>query len=452
LYIQGRNKTNKVIIEQRPQLELNRAIGEYAPGRQVVINKKTYRIGGIYNPFAEDPSAPAKDIDIYEKKIVLCLKCNYTENLSDNSGARENVKCPNCKEQNLTVMPYVRPTGFSPEKGRELRKGDLSQEYSYASTPQLVIDEKAIKNLKEYNEMGKIKSTHLENEELIIVNRGADNESGFYMCEDCGFIKAVTHEDGIKNTHEKPFQLSGYVERICSGNLHKVYLGNSFKTDLLLIRFEMDDKVDFYASKAWLKDALLTIGEALVLASSRVLDIDAQELTVGYRIIQEGTDSGYVDLYLFDTLSGGAGYSYEAGRRINEIIPETLVVLKSCENNCDSSCYKCLRNYQNQMKHDSLNRILGLELLQYLIDGKMKVHEKIEEEDKLKILMATYELHHGKGYTNFIDINNHTYLEVKNEKMIGLKNNIERRKNESGVRFYSPYEIHFDLPNIYREN
>lgn len=451
LYIQGRNKNNKVIVEQRPQLELNRAIGEYAPGRQVVINKKTYRIGGIYNPFAKDPNAPAKDIDIYEKRIALCLKCNYTENLPGESETSEKVICPNCNEQNLTVMPYVRPTGFSPEKGRELRKGDLTQEYSFASTPQLVIDESAIGNLSEYNELGKIKSTHLENEELIIVNRGADNESGFYMCEDCGFIKAVSDEDSIKNTHEKPFQLSGIVNRVCSGSLHKVYLGNSFKTDLFLIRFVMDEKIDFYTSKAWLKDSLLTIGEALVLASSRVLDIDAQELNVGYRTIQEGNGKGYVDLYLFDSLSGGAGYSFEAGKRINEIIPETLTVLQECENNCESSCYKCLRNYQNQMKHNNLNRILGYELLHYLTKGAMKVYTEKQEQVELKPLMTTYELHHKDNYAKFLSKANHSYIELENGRIIGLKNNIEKKENEGNVHYYSPYEIQFDLPNLYEE-
>lgn len=451
LYIQKRDK-NKVIIEQRPQLELNRALGEYAPGRQVVINKKTYRIGGIYNPFAKDPNAPARDIEIYEKKIVLCLKCNYTENISSKDDSNENRKCPNCKEQNLTVMPYIRPAGFSPEKGREVRKGDLSQDYSYASTPQLVIDEAAIGDLDEYNSLKMVKSRHLENEELIIVNRGPDNESGFYICEECGFIKASSEVTSIKDSHDKPFKQIGMADRICSGNLHKVYLGNSFKTDLFLIRFTMNEKIDFQASKAWLKDALLTIGESLVLASSRILDIDAQELTVGYRIIQENNGKGYVDLYLFDTLSGGAGYSFEAGKRIKEIIPETLEVLKNCENNCGSSCYKCLRNYQNQLKHNNLNRILGLELLQYLVEGKMKAHTESEEKVELKTIKATYDLHHQKGYAKFINENNHTYVELENGRKIGLKNNIEKKRNEKDLHFYSPYEIQFDLPNIYEEN
>ncbi|MDN4607167.1 DEAD/DEAH box helicase [Sporosarcina highlanderae] len=445
-YIQGRNNKNKVILEQRPQLELNRALSEYAPGRQVVVNKKTYRIGGIYNPFSKNPDAPAQDINIYEKRVAFCLKCNFTKKLEDN---KLHEVCPNCKE-NILIRPYVRPTGFSPEKGRELQKGDLSQEYSYTSTPQLIIDKEDFKP-SPYNKLGLIKYMHRENEELIIVNRGADNESGFWMCEDCGFIKPVLGNEDLSKGHDKPFQQSGMVERKCSGSLHQIYLGNSFRTDLFLIRLTMDEKLDFYASKKWLHDALNTLGEGLVLASSRILDIDAQELTVGYRILQEEQGIGFVDLYLFDTLSGGAGYSYEAGNRITEIIEKTFDVLNECANNCDSSCYKCLRNYQNQMKHGQLNRMLGLELLTYLVSGHLKVYTSEQEIGVLKKLKATYDLHHGQGYAKFKSVNNHEFLELVNGKVIGLKNNIEKKYTVGDIQFYSPYEINFDLPNVYEE-
>lgn len=449
LYIQGRNNKNKVIIVQRPQLELNRALGEYAPGRQVVVNKKTYRIGGIYNPFSKNPEAPAQDIDIYENHIALCVKCNYTKELKNYTTEAKKLICPNCKE-GLSTIPYVRPTGFSPEKGREVRKGDLAQEYSYASTPQLpIVENESGIRLDDYNTLGFIKYKHQENKKLIIMNRGIDNESGFNLCEDCGFIKPILEKEDLSKGHDKPFQQSGMVEKRCSGTLHKVYLGNSFRTDLFLIRLNMDEKLDFYANKQWLHDALLSLGEGLVLAASLVLDIDAQELAVGYRIIQEERGSGYVDLYLFDTLSGGAGYSYEAGNRIDEIIKKTFDVLNECVNNCESSCYKCLRNYQNQMKHKHLNRMLGLELLTYLVNGDMKIYTSKEEIYHLKALKAAYDLHHGEGYANFKTENNHVFIELQDGKIIGLKNNIEKKIALDGIQYYSPYEIKFDLPNVY---
>ena len=447
LYIQGRDSKNKVIIEQRPQLELNRALGEYAPGKQIVVNKKTYRIGGIYNPYSKNSDAPAQDIKIHEKYVSLCIKCNFTK-LSN-----ETIKdCPNCKTE-LITMPYIRPTGFSPEKGKAINKGDLNQEYSFASTPQLPVPNEDPKiEFKQFNDLGLIQFSHRENEELVVMNRGVDNESGFYMCEDCGYIKPVLGNEDISAGHDKPFQRNGMIEKRCSGTLHKVYLGNKFTTDLFLIRLKMTQQLDFNVSRAWLHDAILTLGEGLVLAASRVLDIDSQELSVGYRIIHDENYDSFVDLYLFDTLSGGAGYSYVAGERIDEIIDETFIVLTECVNQCDSSCYKCLRNYQNQMKHERLNRQLGLELLTYLVENKFVTYTSNEQKEFLQPVVETFELHHGQGYAEIVETNSGVMVRLNDGNLIGLKNNIEKKNSNSNIFYYSPYEIKFDLPNVYLLN
>ncbi|OCS90988.1 DEAD/DEAH box helicase [Caryophanon latum] len=444
LYIQGRDRNSKIIIEQRPQLELNRALGEYAPGRQVVVNKKTYRIGGIYNPFSKNPELPAKDLNLKEHYVATCTKCNFTK-----LSTKEESKCPNCKEQ-LNVMPYVRPTGFSPERGREVRKGDLAQEYSFASTPQFPVPNEEQQFIFEpLNELRYIQFVHRENEKLIVMNRGVDDYSGFYMCEDCGYIKPILgKKEDFSKPHEKPFQLDRGANFTCKGYLEKIYLGNSFTSDLLLIRLSMTDELDYNASKSWLHDALLTLGEGIVLAASRVLDIDAQELSVGYRIVHNEELGHYVDLYLFDNLSGGAGYSYVAGKRIEEIIKETFNVLNSCMNDCESSCYKCLRNYQNQMKHERLNRMLGLELLTYLDSGELPTYTLEQQISYLKLVKAAYDLHQGINYTDLKVENEKAYLQLQNGKQIAMKNNIEKRCNDGIRAYYSPYEIKFDLPNV----
>lgn len=448
LYIQGRDKKNKVIIEQRPQLELNRALGEFAPGRQIVVNKKTYRIGGIYNPFSSNPEAPARDINLDKEHVVLCVNCNYTRLANEKNEKLE--KCPNCKE-NLISMPYIRPTGFSPEKGKEVARGDLTQEYSYASTPQLPVPDNNIESdFKNLNDLGYIQYEHRENEKLIVMNRGIDGKSGFLMCEDCGFISPVFENVDLSKGHDKPFLRQGMVEKRCSGQLHQIYLGNKFTSDLLLIRLNLDQNIDFNTRNQWVHDALLTLGEGLVLAASRVLDIDTQELTAGYRIILNEKGERSVELYLFDTLSGGAGYSYVAGERIKEIIDETFNVLGNCTNNCESSCYKCMRNYQNQMKHEHLNRSLGLELLSYLVEEKLTHYTKDEQIQNLKPVKAVFDVQHGKEYAKLIYENEEVFVKLANGRKIGLKNNIEKKVQTESIFYFSPYEIKFDLPNVYK--
>ena len=46
--IQEREKFGKVIERERPQLAKTQALSEYAPGRILVVNKQTYRVGGIF--------------------------------------------------------------------------------------------------------------------------------------------------------------------------------------------------------------------------------------------------------------------------------------------------------------------------------------------------------------------------------------------------------------------
>jgi hypothetical protein len=73
------------------------------------------------------------------------------------------------------------------------------------------------------------------------------------------------------------------------------------------------------------------------------------------------------DIYLFDTLSGGAGYSERAGQYLEEIINVALEILEECPGHCSRSCTQCLRYYQNQHWHNDLDRFLGVALLRYLL-------------------------------------------------------------------------------------
>ncbi|WP_117122225.1 DUF1998 domain-containing protein, partial [Klebsiella pneumoniae] len=79
------------------------------------------------------------------------------------------------------------------------------------------------------------------------------------------------------------------------------------------------------------EDALYTIAEALRLAASRhkQLDLDPAEFGSGFRIlptIEEDTQA--LDLFLYDTLSGGAGYAEVAAANLDDILTATLALLE----------------------------------------------------------------------------------------------------------------------------
>ncbi|RIW28213.1 DUF1998 domain-containing protein [Bacillus salacetis] len=440
------SKARKVVVKQRPQLEINRALGEYAPGKQVVINKKTYRIGGIFVPYPKNYLKPALDLGIDSlKNVTYCDSCLFVslDELSSNV-------CEVCGE-NLRKSPFLRPTGFSPEGGEEVKEGDRDQEFTYAIPPQLPIpvDEEE-GSLKPYGSSSLLSYTNALDKKLIVMNKGTDGQDGFEICRDCGAIwPAGENEDN--HLHEVPYRLKtvlGQKSRQCRGEVRRVFLGNVFNSDLLLLRLNIKDEIDFSADKRWVHDGLKTIGEALVLAASRVLDIDYNELSAGYRLLP--LSMGGADIYLFDTLSGGAGYAHIAGVVLPEIIEETFNILNHCENNCETSCYKCLRHYANQFYHNQLNRFVAFELLDYVVNGNLKQLSFKEQKEVLGPIRRMLQIHNETAQE--IERNGQYFLKKENGSLIGVKNNIQRitkSNNGTPIHYVSAYEVLHDLPNVY---
>jgi hypothetical protein len=81
---------------------------------------------------------------------------------------------------------------------------------------------------------------------------------------------------------------------------------------------------------------------------------------------QQGIEA---EIFLYDTLSGGAGFTRQVGVRFPEVFAEALRLLESCPDRCDRSCYRCLRSYKNKFDHDLLDRRIGSYLMRYLATG-----------------------------------------------------------------------------------
>ena len=360
------SKMGRVVIEQRPQQSMFKALSEYAPGRLIVIDKKTYRSGGIFKPNSKHAIDKAEIINWDRLPFTIyCDRCSYVTQIEK---FKVPGRCPLCNEE-LKIMPMLEPIGFSPEAGHELSERDREQEISYANMPQfpLPVDEEKFEWINLIN--SNFKYTFANNKSLIIINKGPD-ETGFDVCTKCG---AAWPHDNTQLGHKRPYLLDRRIIRNvqeCTGEIKNVLLGHSFNSDLLIIRISIEDELDSNPNSIWLQDCLRTFAEALTLAASRALDIDYNELSAGYRFIpskRDNSNNSEIDIFLFDTLSGGAGYSFSAGEQITEVLNKMDELLKEC--NCDSSCYNCLRHYGNQFYHHQLDRHLAHDLLKYIKDN-----------------------------------------------------------------------------------
>jgi hypothetical protein len=119
--------------------------------------------------------------------------------------------------------------------------------------------------------------------------------------------------------------------------------------------------------------ALRTVSEAVAKAGSQMLEIEPGELMAEYRpsLTPEGRDGLKAEIFLYDTLPGGAGFSSQLVDRGVELFERALQLMKTCPENCDASCYRCLRSFKNKFEHILLDRHVGAELLEYLLTGQL---------------------------------------------------------------------------------
>jgi hypothetical protein len=354
---------------------IGKALTEYAPGRQIVINKKTYRSGGVIsaNVSLTDPDRAVPLFQRQLKTYVYCTQCTFVQ---DPFGAvNELAYCPICNGK-LAKADMIVPEVFTPEEGRAVDEFDRDQELPYATSAQFPVPagEDDLTNWFEIGLRGQY--TYAANRHLVIVNKGKKGtDSGFQICEKCG--AAATEGGGATQytKHRRPYLVQWKNDKKredCDGQYRTVFLGHTFLSDLLVIRMTLASPIalDIQSSipRAVLNDGLRTISEALLLAASRYLDLDPAEFSTGFRLVPgDMHEEIRADIYLFDTLSGGAGYSERAGQYLEEIINVALEILEECPGHCSRSCTQCLRYYQNQHWHNDLDRFLGVALLRYLL-------------------------------------------------------------------------------------
>lgn len=71
-------------------------------------------------------------------------------------------------------------------------------------------------------------------------------------------------------------------------------------------------------------------------------------------------------MVLFDSVPGGAGHVRRILERFDTLLLAARQVVESCECGLDSSCYACLRTYDNQQFHEKLSREDALRVLDQL--------------------------------------------------------------------------------------
>ena len=374
--------SGKILYEVDRGLDV--AIGEYAPGRAIVVDKQTYQIGGFYYPGSErrhgqslTPARAYTEDPNYVKPVISCPECGWFGLMEE-----KTKRCPFCGNSDLKITrEMMRPWGFAPRNAESIPDVQLSEEYTAVQQP-------LYSTLPEAEEMKlapgckNIRIASRTNQRIIMLNKGTDDK-GFMVCKDCG--AAMPGDDiSVLNDINRPYK-SKYARSKCRhSNYFNVNLGYDFITDMLVLEFTIDDRIiDVRRNdNPWLNRAAQSLAEALRLVASKKLDVEFTELVTGYRL-RTGPEASYVDIYLYDSLSSGAGYAVSVADAIAELLADMKELLGSC--NCGSACSKCLKHYRNQYVHGMLDRFAALQLLEWGVDGINAL--PIKPETQIEMIM-----------------------------------------------------------------
>jgi ATP-dependent helicase YprA (DUF1998 family) len=375
-------------FQYAPSQGLPVALSQYAPGKVVWIDNKEWTSGAIYAPIQKDRFQAWRDKSLYFE----CQVCHYAKHYPYDEAERgEERDCPACGAVDKfgKAMNWMRPPGFAHRANDDPGTSpDDAPSNSYATRAKLVAEgpeqEEAWDQVTEQLEQTYRRDT------LLVTNTGPRSE-GYTYCTRCGLIEPTKGATGIVvGAHPKPFP--DEREPTCQGSASTrgLVLGTDFISDVLLVRLRVEKPITLRPELLSTQVALRTIAEALTIAATGELDIDASELQAEYRpaLTEAGNQGLEAEIYLYDTLAGGAGFT----RRVRDIglsiFEKALERLEVCPDDCDASCYRCLRSFRNRFEHSLLDRKVGAALLRYVLSGTAPALDKERIDQSIDKLLA----------------------------------------------------------------
>lgn len=444
-------------VQERPQQGLSVALGEYAPGRLVVVNKKTYRVGTVAAALPSDVVNRAAPLFDDVRRYVACPDCGYSEKAAIDATAPES--CPSCESEEIRCVDVIQPEVVFPSDRGEIDEFDDDETRTMVTSAQLpVVQDAAAITWKSIYKNGEIASA--ENQLLVMMNTGDDSVfggTGFQVCTLCG--KAGLPGSVPNGKHERDYNItrafSGPKHGLCNGTFRSVVLGYNFLTDVLILRVPLRAPLISELSSGLLRrpleDALSSLATSISMAAAQLLDIDIRELNSGHRFIRNKNKETFAEVFLYDALAGGAGYASQAANRIRDVCTRAAELLSGCT--CQSSCDKCLRHYGNRRDHESLDRFLALDLLHYVQTGEVpKIGTLDDQRSTLRPLKGVLDLEGWKVVSSgptamTASIDGQSYRLGAIPTLLDPEQ--VASKFEKGTLLFSSYELNRDLPGAF---
>jgi hypothetical protein len=358
--------------------ELELAITEFEPGAERTKDKRTWKPDGFLGPLFWDTRKQKWTADgpiPYRQWQAFCQRCMYFDEGDQlkpgQGGARP--PCPDCEyglqpgEQGLQVGEAVVPAGFRtsgvPADGPE---GDRSGRGGRAFVATLT----GVGQEESSTQANALLSLVRQGRIFRINNKGND---GFQVgCFSDLAIGRPNHQTTVHGDHWVAGDRGDPVERFS--------IVAPKTTNVLSLRpAAVDARLDLDPTRSGsaLRAAHYSAASILTRVAAVRLDIDPEEIEIcGVHLARLGAGPRFAGkVMLADRLPNGSGYvgwmrdQWEA--LLRGVVEQTdgfaARAIHRCS--CDLACYRCLLSYRNRHLHGLMDRRLGLELLQVLLDA-----------------------------------------------------------------------------------
>lgn len=350
---------------QDDALQLDRdaslAIGEYAPGAEVVAGGRIWTSSGIVRRGV----VPGSEGWLPKQWYRVCAACSHPE-IHDEHKEFTPV-CEQCSGTAVTrPRPFVEPIGFLTSYADRMGRDPGSSRLRERRVDEARLLTRA--HLSDYSptDISAVKSFFASatsrgdgpTGRMFVVNRGPQG-AGYYWCTRCEYAESAPHEaqygqHEVHKEHKNP--RTGDPCRN-EGLAYPLDLGHIFETDIRAIYFDCpipDSPVTGDANPA--ERFRRTLAEALRLAAARLLDSDSRDLRAATEL-----RNGRPVIILSDAAAGGAGYCRrlldEPRFRAARLLAEARDILDCSNEDCTTSCSRCLNEYSNQYYWDDFDRL-----------------------------------------------------------------------------------------------
>lgn len=337
------------------------AVSEFAPGAEVVKDKRGYRAIGLANYILMGnryvPVSPATGP---VRSFTVCSACWTLE-----VGGHES--CPVCGAQCGPGSParafdVAFPPGYRSEYRRDRAPSSSGEERTYASSARLVIP--TMPEPDGY--IGGTPYWMIEGEFFSINDRNGE----LFELADCG-------RHGWLSTD---FLAEGNGPPPIRGSERSLALGAVKHSECVLIQpgpaVGQHDGLGFSPTEIGTRAAMLSFGFLLRRAVARHFDVGQSEFLVGVRAARGPADDLAAQVFLADSLANGAGYARHLastgdlesilrdmqGRGGSALLEEMRDHFADPER-CRDACYGCLLSYANLRAHPLLDWRLACDVV-----------------------------------------------------------------------------------------